>query len=361
MITSGHMNFFEVSQCGLYKNGSPKSYGLELGETFESIMNWLEKKPMAATLPWESNKRSDGVKCYCHDIYKSETTGDFVIVLWKSGTDSNGTLLGAQEDKSAGEGKVIEYTNEYAGKKVIWGRPCYYWVIPALNTIVSIKFEHSVCDSQLFQDWVSTAITNLVKHPNKVKEYTEQGHARLYFTDNTQPSTVRFRYGFSMSLKSLDTADSKLAVLASKITHIIRRQTIELHLKDEREQWLRILDGVPYLKPKATTKKRRQIEVRAEANPTAAEVKQIIETYAVENRKSTDWDNVGFETDSHETIWVDRYRLKNKVEYNYGNGVIPAFNLFEQINRKRSTYLAPIKRDTEESTQSQNDFLTQQA
>lgn len=343
MIVTGHMNFFDVEQCGLFKNGTEKSFGLDMAETFQLIANWVGERPMSDTLPWEMSKRVDGVKCFCHDIYKCEDTGDFLFVLWKSGTDSNGSLLGAEEDKSAGESAVIEYTNAYKGKSLIWGRPCYYWVIPSLKTIVSIKFEHSVCDSQLFQDWVSACVVNRIQHPNKRKEYTDRNFARLYFTDGTQDSATRFRYSFNMGLKSLDTANAKLRELASKITHIIKRETIEVRPKDERSQWVKRFDTIPYLAPKKKSIK-RQIEIKAEARPTAAEVKEIIERFAQENRKQGDWDNVGFETETSGTVWVDRYRMKSSVNFDLKKNVIPALDLFERLNARRKEHLLPIER-----------------
>ncbi|MBM5564658.1 hypothetical protein ELP33_31090, partial [Klebsiella quasipneumoniae] len=78
-----------------------------------------------------------------------------------------------------GSSSVVKYTNSYRGKKVIWGRPCFYWVIPELETIVSIKFDHSICDSELFQDYVHSSITNRVKHSKRVKNKTEKGYIRL--------------------------------------------------------------------------------------------------------------------------------------------------------------------------------------
>ncbi|MFZ8552772.1 hypothetical protein, partial [Klebsiella pneumoniae] len=92
---------------------------------------------------------------------------------------STGSLLGASEDGEIGSSSVVKYTNSYRGKKVIWGRPCFYWVIPELETIVSIKFDHSICDSELFQDYVHSSITNRVKHSKRVKNKTEKGYIRL--------------------------------------------------------------------------------------------------------------------------------------------------------------------------------------
>lgn len=164
------MNYFNVNECGLYKSGSKKKYGCELKETFKLIQAWTENKTLGLTTPWDPTmSRYSKPKCYCKDIFHDEKTGDFLIVLWKSDTDNTGTLWGAQEDSTRGNDGVVKYTDKYKGKKVIWGRPCYYWVITDLNCIVSIKFDHSVCDTNLFQEWVVACINYKVEHANRQK------------------------------------------------------------------------------------------------------------------------------------------------------------------------------------------------
>lgn len=39
-------------------------------------------------------------------------------MLWKSDTDSTGSLLGASEDGEIGSSSVVKYTNSYRGKKL---------------------------------------------------------------------------------------------------------------------------------------------------------------------------------------------------------------------------------------------------
>lgn len=339
MIISGHMNYFSVTECGLYRYNSGVEYGLDMAETFDAITKWAAGKTMSATMPWDLSQRH-GPKCYLHDVYVCPDTGDYLIVLWKSDTDNGGSIWGAQEDQPTGSGKVIEYSKTYRGSKVIWGRPCYYWIIPSLDTVVSVKFDHSVSDSKLFQEWVTSVITNHVKHPNKQKEQTDQGHVRLHFTDGSQDPLIRFRYGFNMGLMSLDSSGGTLTELASKITHIIKRETITVEVQDEREEWLRYFDKVPYLKPKPKSAK-RQIEIKAEAQPTAKEVKEIIEQFAQENRRTGAWENIGFGTKDH-VYWVDQYRLKSTVEYNHTKGVIPAVELFLRLAKDRSKFLSSV-------------------
>lgn len=286
--------------------------------------------------------RTGAPKGYCHDIYKDENTNDFLLVLWKSDTDSAGTLWGAQESATTGKGKVVKYTDNYQGNKVIWGRPCYYWIVPELNILVSIKFEHSVCDSYLLQTWVAACITNRVKHKNKILETTEHGQTRISFTDGSADGKFRYRYGFDVTLKTLSTSSSELSSLARRVTHIVKRETVRLAVpKDERADWLRRFGDLIYLAPRPEARK-RQIEIRAEAKPTATEMKAIIEKHAKENRRHTDWENVGFVTDTGVT-WVDKYRLKDSIDLDHdGQGTFAAAELYSHIAKARASYLAPL-------------------
>lgn len=345
MIIPAHMNFFGIEECGLYKHGSKTPKALAPVETFELIYQWVQGKPMEDTIPWDPvSTKSGAAKCYCHDFYKCEDTGEYMFVLWKSESDSVGTIWGAQASAETGSSSVVEYADNYRGKKVIWGRPCYYWVIPKLNTVVSVKLDHSVCDSGLFQEWVTKCITNRVHCEDKKKTETESGQVRFEFTDDV--AGARYSYRFNVHLRSLNTGNAELQGLARSVTHIIRRETIKLNDGiDERPAWVKFFDTIPHLpvKPKAKT---RQIEVRAEAKPTAAEIKQIIEKFAKEERKRSDWNNVGFATDKGNTVWIDRYRLHATINLSRdASTVFPAADIFSQISKVRDKVLIGIVAD----------------
>ncbi len=332
------MSYFEVSKCGLYSfKESDKPVGIKLEETFDLILDWVQSRSLVDTIPWDPTQKTNSAKCYCKDIYKDSSTGDFLLVLWKSDTDSAGTLLGAREDNT---GKVVKYTSSYNGKKVIWGRPCYYWIIPSKNTVISLKFDHSVCDAELFKDFVVNAINNRVKHPNKVKEKTETGLVRLAFVGSEKK---RYYYSYKMNLMSMKTASSQLDKLASKITHIIRRESILVASKDDRSEWTKIFTKhIPFLaaKPKS---KQRKIEIKAEAKPSKAEIVKIIKKYAVENRKPSDWNNVGFQTDKG-IKWVDKFILKDYLTFSQPvEQVLTAEFLLNYIHKNRVRYIDLMK------------------
>jgi len=341
------MNFFKVNQCGLYRVGHKECYGIQLAETFDMLWRWAANRPMSTTLPWDAASLSSRSKAYLRDIYKDEETGDYLVVLWKSDANSSGGIWGAAEDGTIGEGEVVEYTNQYKGKKVIWGKPCYYWVIPKHDSVISIKFDHSVCDSQLFQDFIAGCITNRVDHPTRKKEKTERGAVRLSHSDPENP--YNFSYRFEVSLRSLNTTNAALKKFAQSVTHIVKRETIQVGAKDERADWVKKFnESIPYVSAKPKSK-HRQIEIKAEAKPTVEEMAGIIEKYAKEGRKSNEWDNVGFQGEKG-IIWVDRYRLKDELVLNDAkSGVLPAVYLYEEISRNRSRYVTPISNEIEQN------------
>ncbi len=344
MSDVGHINFFKIDHCGLHKVGSDKTHGYEVDETFSLIMGWLKGRKLPATLPWDPlNAKRNMPKCYCSDVYKNEDTGDYFFVLWKSDSDGAGTIWGAEEENKTGNGTYVKYTNDYDGKKVIWGRPCYYWVIPEYNSIASIKFDHSVTDAQLFEDYVISCINNRVDNPKRKKQHTEKGFVRI---SHTEDDKTLFMYRFKMSLMSLKTSSSKLQELANKVTHIVRRETVLVNTNDERAEWVKKFDDyIPYLSPKPRSRSRR-IEVKAEAKPSVKEIKEIIEKSAIEGRKPHDWDNVGFTTDTG-IRWVDRYRLRDSIVVPERKDVLlNAIQLADAIDKERGNLLKPLKKDT---------------
>ncbi|WP_219118328.1 hypothetical protein [Janthinobacterium sp. UMAB-56] len=348
MIIPGHLNFFSIDECGLYKQGDQVAKTLGPAETFDLIYEWVKGKPITDTLPWDPlTSRTGLAKCYCHDFYKCEDTGEYLFVLWKSESNSDGTIFGANANAQTGSSKVIEIKSDYKGKeKMIWGRPCYYWVIPKMNTVVSVKLDNSVCDSGLFMEWVSQSISNKVSHKNKIKSKTETGKVRFEFKDSSEISAQRYSYRFNVHLRSLNTGSAKLDELARKVTHIIRRDTIPLNVGiDDRPDWIKIFDKVPFLsaKPKAKT---RQIEVRAEAKPTAAEIKDIIEKFAREERKRSEWNNIGFATEKSGDVWVDSYRLHETVNFSKeSQSVFSAADIYDRLSKVKDRILAGVKMD----------------
>ncbi len=343
MIQNGYLNFFNINECGMYRYGGSVNQGCDIATSFDLIKNWIESREFNDTIPWDPKQKTK-TNCYCHEVHKDLETGDYLLVLWKSEAQSSGPLLGISIDANGKKQNVIKQSQGTEGKPVIWGSACYYWVIPEVNCVVSIKFENSKCDSAMFQDWVAGCINHRIDVPGTRKVETEKKVTRISFTDE-HGEECKLLYKFDLSLKSLDTSSAKLGELSKKVTHIIRRETVSLKVVDARAEWVKIFAGlgVPYASHR-DNKRKRDVEIKVEAKPTSAEIKDIIEKYSKETKPGS-WSNVGFLTDTG-IAWANSYRLTENLSIeDNGESILDAETLYKTVKANRDRYLSPIKRD----------------
>lgn len=245
MLQSGYINFFNINKCGLYRLFGPAPNGLELTETFTKLMEWSSERNFSATNPWDPKKHRNKTACYCHKIHKDPSTGDFLLILWKGESDKHGPLYGITVNADGTTEKAIKQTQSNAKKEMIWGRPCYYWIIPEIGCVASIKFPNSRCDSAMFQDWVTGCINYRVSLPEYKKYETEKGLVRVHFPDD-EDNPFKYSFQFDLTIKTLSTASAKMTELAEKVTHIIRRETVSIKNVDKRRGWANISNALKY-------------------------------------------------------------------------------------------------------------------
>ncbi|MEZ9796331.1 hypothetical protein BCS84_18385 [Vibrio cyclitrophicus] len=340
MISKGYMTYFSVEHCGLYKRTEDECLGLDIGQTFDLIEDWVDGRLLSTTIPWDpASTRDNKPRVYCKHIHKDPETGHFLVVLWKSDQHSSGTMLGVDENETTGSSSIVQTSSKHKGKNVIWGRPCYYWVIPEHDAVVSIKFEHSLCDADLFKDFVRCAMTNRVKHADRIK-ISQTGHAKIQHNSGKHESCL---YRFNMKIMSMPTNNVSFQKLVNRITHIIERDTVIVRGKNARSEWVNKFNNLfPATNLSKTNIKEKRIEVKAEAKPTAQEVKDLVEKYALDNRSSSDWANVGFVTDKG-ILWADKYRLREEITLTEkGKKYFPADVLYSAIKGNLNRYVGPL-------------------
>ena len=71
-------------------------------------------------------------KTYCRGVAIDPQTNDIVVVLLRAVGDGSGNLHGVKMGSAvgAGESETVKAGTDVKGDKIIWGEPCYYWIIP---------------------------------------------------------------------------------------------------------------------------------------------------------------------------------------------------------------------------------------
>lgn len=351
MLQSGHINFFNVDKCGIYSFVGKEPKGLGLTETFLKLKEWADDRDFENTNPWDRKSDRNKTPCYSSQIHYDEKTGDFLLVLLKGENDKSGPLYGFVIGPDGKPEKTpIKQAEKKSRKKTIWGRPCYYWVIPEANTVASIKFENSRCDSNMFQEWVSGCIDLRVDLPDIKKISTNTGLVRIQFTDDEE-NPYKYYYKFDMSLRSLSTTSAPLQEMVSKITHIIRRETVSLNVKNQREGWVKHFGHLVLPYTSHQDGKSRKVELTVEARPTVAEAKEIIEKFG-SSGEASGWDDVGFVLEGGtKTVWARSYRHSENISLDDdGNDILDAEYLYKILTHYRARFIAPIIKDNRDSS-----------
>lgn len=344
MLQSGYINFFNANKCGLYRHFSETASGLDLADTFSRLRSWKDGRNFEATNPWDPAKNRNKTPCYCHAIHHDNDTGDYMLVLWKGDSDKHGPLYGITVNPDGTIEQAVEQTKTKGKKQMIWGRPCYYWVIPELNIVASIKFDNSRTDSAMFQEWVTGCINFRVPLPEYRVSSTEKGFTRFEMMD--EADKFKYYFQFDLSMKSLATSSAEMQNLARRVTQIVRRETVSIKEVDKRKGFAKLFKNfeVPYIS--AEDNSLRQVELRVEAKPTVKEIETIIETYAADH-DSKAWEDVGFVLDKSKSIvWASNYRLTEHISIeDHGKPVFKADHIYANIKDNRDRYLGPLRKD----------------
>lgn len=344
MQITGHLTFFNINSCGTYRYAGKEPVACLPTELFALIKDWRNTVDFENSLPWSPKKNKP--QCRLRDIYKSPTNGDYILTLWKSDSDSTGQSIGVVE----GEGTVITRSDKHLGKTVIWGKPCYYWIIPQYNLIASIKFEHSRTDSELFQDWITNAVNNRIEIPGSTKKTNDNGYVQFIRSDESKENddaTIKTIFRFDMSIKSIKTNDARLQELSQNTTHIIRKERIELTEIDDRPEFLKLLGRIPQAltsTPNEKNKLQRKVEIKIEAQPTPEEIRKIIESCSLEiTPDDREFTNVGFVTKRGGVKWADEFRMTESIFMDdLGHKILPSDVLYAKLSLEREKYLNPI-------------------
>lgn len=201
----------------------------------------------------------------------------------------------------------------------------------------------------MFQDWVRGCINFRVDLPDVKKITTPTGMIRIQFPDEEE-NPYKYHYQFDLSLRSLSTTSAPLQEMVSKVTHIIRRETVSVNVNNVREGWAKHFGELilPYTSHQDV--KTRKVELTVEARPTVAEAKEIIEKFGSIG-EAGGWEDVGFVLEGGtKTVWARSYRHSENISLgDEGNDIFDAEFMYKALTSYRSRFISPIQKDIQTS------------
>ncbi len=302
----GYLNFFEIERSGLFRvqrktSGEEvlsRNYGLGTSTVFKALTEWVRNRSFKDTAPWPSQGESgnDAVMCYCREI-KEFPNGEFIVVLWKHDpTDTRGFRGLEIGSDGLPTGNYITNTASSTGENYVWGHPCYYWILPDKDLVVSLKFDDSKCDSELMQKWVNYCVRYRLRFPGFNSRQPGDSETRIAFSEPSNPETYNLLYKFSTAIKIFKTSEAHLERICANTKYMLLRNEVVVSDAPEKLEMEAInsqkvgLDKANieifnyfqafmarfFPKEKDTDDSVKKVEIKLEATPSLEQIKELI-------------------------------------------------------------------------------------
>lgn len=364
-MDNGSITYFDITACGFYRL---KHKSEELDYKFGDLMgviddleSWLHGKSFEQTLAWNKDEQPLRKRVYSRGLARDKDTKDVVIVLYREVGNGNGIHGIKVDSKVSGDSKgTVKAGREHGEDKIIWGEPCYYWIIPELNKIASIRFPHSFADTYLFGQYFIQHVNNNSKlgTRTKSKRTYESVPGRSVDVYNTRfqykdgKNEVNCVFKFILEETKLKAAEENFERLRHKITHTLIKDSTVVNQQDTRQPLLKLtskalaslvgenkrddLIGKPPI-----LKQPRRIEVKIDGAPSSEELKNLFSMRGDES----DWD-VGFlMSDRANPVWLSSYVARTKLPLHDSDGSehYSASFLLNEINKVRDDLISEVK------------------
>lgn len=349
-MSDGLVTFFQFKELGFSKIGDDYDEPLSMVDLLSNFKTWFEgRSSLADTLMWDEGTAGYEFrkKIYVKALEQDAHSGDFILILWRA-VGTGKSVYGIPRNAALTDTSLYS-SNESNDEDLIWGEPMYYWFIPSLNVFASIKFQHSISDSEGLNRTIRDFVTLRSDIREKITEHktgTQGPYLSISF-----PSTAGGNLWFRIRSKQFTklTGQEDLEQIASQITHFVKREVISAQVMHD-SAWHRLCGRIPYLSSEVTSASRK-VEINVEASPTGDELAEIFDDYNSRyNHVSDNWTNLGFKKEGVGGIcWLNQFVVKNVLavhgdtEQESDNSAhYTAETLFTALTFARASLLAPF-------------------
>ncbi|MCP1642997.1 hypothetical protein J2T41_002616 [Pseudomonas citronellolis] len=384
----GYLNFFNIDLSGLYRvqrrntedDIVSESLGLSTLEVLRGIKSWVKGRGLRETCPWSNIGKSgdDPVMCYCREVKELEN-GDFFIPLWKHDPSDTKGFRGLElDDNGKPTGNYINNNASQTDDRYVWGHPCYYWIIPSENLVVSIKFEDSKCDSDLMKKWITYCVRYRLKFQGYNRRQAGDAETRIQFSSPFSPESYNLIYKFATSLREFKTSEKRLEKICATTKHMLLRNEVvvspdaaEIEMKSALEKkkglnkanvevfdFLQSFIAKFFSDPTNDEDNIHRVEIKLEATPTVDQLKELMEYSS--DFPEDGWPDVIFINENGDKTSIKKHRIVERIML---NKVIDAYScdtIYNAVKENRSYYIQVSKLSSSDNNE-EKDLLPSEA
>jgi hypothetical protein len=336
------LQVYNVNKCGLFSNEKKSElHLLSLGELVKDLRSWAidSKKKLAERNTYDDNGRVK--KSYCLDI--EEQDGHFMIAFWNSVSDESKSI-GVLSKKASNEQGIIIGKAKINDDEIA-GFPSFFWVIPASNIVVAVRFGKQSYGVTQFREYMRSYF-GFSSYYKRGEGYTNSSKSseiedNRIVNRNLQPH-------FSISIDHVTADLDKIIERFDSITKVVKDVSVENYVNSGHG----FVEQIKIYFDKLEPTKKKKIRIQMPVSLSKKQVKEMIDKYRESDGSSSD--NVGFVFKGSSSIeWLKGcYNTKEiQMDLDFSSHEYP--NLRELLSKLKDNFsLCSLKDDRKDEQRS---------
>ncbi len=323
--------FYDITECGYYSFRKRAHELCTTKDAFSALYAWIRsRKSIYETATFEPEEDSDDYKVYCYEIEKGNSV---VLTTWNASPETDGQVaaINGLAHVGASDVKTSDFPDGY-----IPGYETYFWIIPELGILVTIRFDrtnngqHALC--KYVNGFLSCLSPYVIEVKNKNGETTTKYGATEKTAKTLRPSFVTKRRRLPGKIESIKAKRLYITkvVQKTKLTPLVKAADTALWQALLTKVGLRARDVQPAVV---------DFDSEFAYTPSREELDDIIAAWE-DQRGNPGNGDVGFRMrgNSNEIEWLGKCLAKGEVDLNVDineQGIVRASSLLEALEEKR--------------------------
>lgn len=332
------VKFFDIKKCGFYLRGSDQTHFSNLNDILQKLSLWAgDGREFVNTTTYEADPDNDLRNTYFCNWHLNQVNGDSILILWNEVPNDNGVIYGMNPMDMPGSTSML--TTGFGNTPAIPGFPSYFWFVPERNVFATLRFTHSIQGKKNLDHYMNGYLAN--KSPyrvvNEAQVITGYSATGLH-TPQSDRTTSKF-YALGRKQEELE---AELLTNLNKIRKIIKKETLQYTVEDDRRTLERVFAGLLGNSP--TFNHARTITHELQFEPSEQQLRQIISSYS-EMNTSSNIRNVGFVYNDGRRIMLNGASVSFSAQINATreeNQILTPQSLLTAITSQRQDLLRPL-------------------
>lgn len=333
-----NINFYRVTRCGYYAFGENDPAFSSINDVLRQLEEWTSGSDLSLTKIADPGGNNQDYPIYLLGIHQSG--GDWVFATWNEVPSHETGVASVKLDSKVGTPEV--HINGIEPNSIP-GYATYFWVIPSMNLMATIRFTHLTNGQRQMQNYLGRFMSSYTKYA--ISGVNAEGQpAIIGYTDLDDRTPKKVRPYFKTMAYTKVGPREFILDNQTNIRKVVRRGHVTTQNVVDRAFWqkaIRYVRGSEQAANSAFVKQAVYVEI--EYQPSHEELRLMIDT-EIGDIDATGWDDLGFvmQGEASKTYWVGRAGARGDFQLNVDRldeEAVDLASLLTALNQNRPNIL----------------------